>query len=89
MGSQKEPTSDSFCLRPQPYNRKLKVKCVLRLEFNCHKAKQYEAASNAFFVFYPNSTKCEDVDLPKPGTAVSQKSAVAQLIQQKMKTDSK
>ena len=36
VGSQKEPTSDSFCLGPQPYNRKLKAKCVLWLEFNCH-----------------------------------------------------
>ena len=56
MGPQKEPTSDSFCLGPWPYNRKLKAKYVLRLEFNCHKAKLYEAASNAFFVFHPNST---------------------------------
>ena len=39
VGSQKEPTSDSFCLGPQPYNRKLKTKCVLRLEFKCHKTK--------------------------------------------------
>ena len=82
MGSQKEPTSDIFCLGPQPYNRKLKAEFVLRLEFNCHKAKQYEATSNAFFVFHPNSTTCEDFDLPKPGPAVSQESAVAQLIQQ-------
>ena len=67
---QKEPTSDSFCLGPQPYNRKLNAKCVLRLEFNCHKAQLYEAAPNAFFVFHPNSTKCEDFDLPKPGPAV-------------------
>ena len=75
VGSQKEPTSqDSFCLGPQPYNRKLKAKCVLRLELNRHKAKLYEAASNAFFVFHPNSTKCEDVDLPKPGPAVSHES---------------
>ena len=81
---QKEPTSDSFCLGPQPYNRKLKAKYVLRLEFNCHKAKLYEAASNAFFVFHPNSTKCEDFDLTKPRPAVLQEleSAVAQLIQQ-------
>ena len=56
VGSQKELTSDSFCLGPRPYNRKLKAKYVLRLEFNCHKAKLYEAASNAFFVFHPNST---------------------------------
>ena len=56
MGSQKEPTSDSFCLGPRPYNRKLKAKYVLRLEFSCHKAKLYEAASNEFFVFHPNST---------------------------------
>ena len=82
MGSQKEPTSDSFCLGPQPYNRKLKAECVLRLEFNRHKAKLYEAASNAFLVFHPNSTKCEDFDLPKPGPAVSQESAVAEIIQQ-------
>ena len=82
MGSQKEPTSDIFCLGPQPYNRKLKAEFVLRLEFNCHKATQYEATSNAFFVFHPNSTTCEDFDLPKPGPAVSQESAVAQLIQQ-------
>ena len=32
-------------------------------------------------MFHPNSTKCEDFDLPKPGPAVSQESAVAQLIQ--------
>jgi len=81
VGSQKEPTSDSFCLGPLPYNRKLKAKCVLRLEFNRHKAKLYEAASNAFFVFHPNSTKCEDFNLPKPGSVVSQKGAVAKLIQ--------
>ena len=56
VGSQKEPTTDSFCLGPRPYNRKLKAKYALRLEFNCHKAKLYEAASNAFFVFHPNST---------------------------------
>ena len=79
---QKEPTSDSFCLGPQPYNRKLKAKCVLRLEFNCHKAQLYEAAPNAFFVFHPNSTKCEDFDLPKPGPAVPKESAVAEIIQQ-------
>ena len=78
---QKEPTSDSFCLGPQPYNRKLKAKCVLRLEFNCHKAQLYEAAPNAFFVFHPNSTKCEDFDLPKPGPAVPKESAVAEFIQ--------
>ena len=33
-------------------------------------------------MFHPNSTKCEDFDLPKPVPAVSQESAVAQLIQQ-------
>ena len=82
MVPQKEPTSNSFCLGPQPSNRQQKAKCVLRLEFNRHEAKLYEAASNAFFVFHPNSTKCEDFDLPKPGPAVSQESAVAQLIQQ-------
>ena len=82
VGSQKEPTSDSFCLGPKPYNRKLKAKCVLRLEFNCHKAQLYEAAPNAFFVFHPNSTKCEDFDLPKPGPAVPKESAVAEIIQQ-------
>ena len=82
MGSQKEPTNDSFCLGPQPYNRKLKAKYVLRLEFNCHKAQLYEAAPNAFFVFHPNSNKCEDFDLRKPGPAISQESTVPQLIQQ-------
>ena len=75
MGSQKEPTNGSFCLGPQPaYNRKLKA--------NRHKAKLYEAVSNAFFVFHPNSTKCEDFDLPKPGPAVLKESAVAEIIQQ-------
>ena len=82
MGSQKEPTSDSFCSGPQPYNRKLKAKCVLQLELNRQKAKRNEAASNEFFVFHPNSTKCEDFDLPKPGPAVPQESAIAEIIQQ-------
>ena len=82
MAPQKEPTSDSFCLGPQNYNRKLKANCVLRLEFNCHKAQLYEAAPNAFFVFHPNSTECEDFDLPKPGPAVPKESAVAEIIQQ-------
>lgn len=81
---QKEPTSDAFCFGPLPYNRNLKAKSVLRLEFNCHKARLYEAAPNAFFVFNPNSTECEDFDLPTPppGPAVPQESTVAKLIEQ-------
>lgn len=79
---QKEPTSNEFCLRPQSYNRNLRPKSVLRLEFNCHKAKMYEAAPNAFFVFQPNSSKCEDFDLPAPPPAVPQESAVAMLTDQ-------
>lgn len=62
----KASTNDSFCLGPRPYNKKLKAKSYLRLEFNCYKAKLYEAAPNAFFVFNPNATKCKDFDLPAP-----------------------
>ena len=80
----KEPTRDTFCLGPWPYNRNLKAESVLRLEFNCHKAKLYEAAPNAYFVFQPNSSKCKDFDLPTPppGPAGPQESAVAELINQ-------
>ena len=80
----KTPTSDSFCLGPMPYNKNLKAKSCLRLEFNCYKAKLYEAAPNAFFVFHPDSAKCEDFDLPTPvpGPAAPQESAVAELIHQ-------
>jgi len=81
---QNEPASNAFCFGPLPYNWNLKAKSVLRLEFNCHKAKLYEAAPNAFFIFNPNSTKCEDFELPTtpPGPAVPQESAVAKLIEQ-------
>lgn len=80
----KEPTNDSFCLRPRPYNKNLKANSALRLEFNCYKAKLYEAAPNAFFVFHPDSSICEDFDLPTPvpGPAVPQETAVATVIHQ-------
>ncbi|PFX23875.1 uncharacterized protein LOC111332456 [Stylophora pistillata] len=80
----KASTTDSFCLGPRPYNKKLKAKSSLRIEFNCYKAKPYEAAPNAFFVFNPNWTKCEDFDLPVPvpGPSAPQERASAELIQQ-------
>ena len=79
---QKEPTSNRFCFGPQPYNSNLKANCFLRLEFTCHKAKLHQAAPNAFFVFHPNSAKCEDFDLPSPAPRPPEESTVAQLIQQ-------
>ena len=80
----KEPTNDSFCFGPRPYNQNLKVNTTLRLEFSCYKAKLYEAAPNAFFVFHPNSMICEDFDLPTtvPGLAVPQETATATVIGQ-------
>lgn len=81
---QKKSTTDTMCLEPWPYNRILKAKYVLRLEFNCYKAKLYEAAPNAYFVFHPNCSKCQDFEfpIPVPGPAVPQESAVAELIHQ-------
>ena len=75
----KEPTNNSFCFGPRPYNQYLKANTTLRLEFSCYKAKLYEAAPNAFFVFHPNSTICEDFDLPAPvpGPTVPQETATA------------
>lgn len=80
----KASTNDSFCLGPWPYNKKLKAKSYLRLEFNCYKAKLYEAAPNAFFVFNPNATKCKDFDLPAPapGPPPPQERAGVELIHQ-------
>ena len=81
-----KPVNDFFCLSPWPYSiyEDLKANSSLRLEFNCYKAKLYEAAPNAFFVFHPDSAKCEDFDLPTlvPGPAAPQESAVAELIHQ-------
>lgn len=80
----KEPTNDSFCLRPSPYNKNLKANTTLRLEFSCYKAKLYEAAPNAFFVFHPDAAICEDFDLPAPvpGPAVPQETTIATVIHQ-------
>ena len=80
----KEPTNDSFCLRPRPYNKNLKANTTLRLEFSCYKAKLYEAAPNAFFVFHPDSAICDDFDLPAPvpEPAVPQETATATVIRQ-------
>lgn len=80
----KEPTNDSFCLRLRPYNENLKANTTLLLEFSCHKAKLYEAAPNAFFVFHPDSAICEDFDLPAPvpGHAVPLETATATVIRQ-------
>ena len=79
----KNPTNDSFCLGPRPYNKDLKANMTLRLEFSCYKAKLYEAAPNAFFVFHPDSAICEDFDLPAPvpGPAVPE-TATATVIRQ-------
>ena len=63
---QKQLTGNSFCLIPQPYIANLPAKTLLQLQLHCNKAKRYEAAPNAFFVFHPSSTKCEDFDLPSP-----------------------
>ena len=79
---QKKSTTDTMCLGPWPYNRFLKAKSVLRLEFNCYKAKLYEAAPNAYFVFHPNCSKCEGFELPVRGPAIPRESAVAELIHQ-------
>ena len=62
----KEQTNDSFCLGPRPYNQNLKANTTLRLEFSCYKVNLYEAAPNAFFVFHPSSTICEDFDFSAP-----------------------
>ena len=80
----KKPTNDSFCLRPRPYNKKLQANTTLRLEFSCYKAKLYEAAPNAFFVFHPDSTICEDFGLPAPvpAPAVPLETAMATVIHQ-------
>ena len=80
----KEPTNDSFCLRPKPYNKNLKANTTLRLEFSCYKATLYEAAPNAFFVFHLDAAICEDFDLPTrvPGPAVPQETTIATVIHQ-------
>ncbi|XP_078373656.1 uncharacterized protein LOC144657225 [Oculina patagonica] len=80
----KKPTSDAFCLGPKQHNKHLKANFSLRLEFNAYKAKLYEAAPNAFFIFNPDSSKCQHFDLPTPvpGPAVPQESADAVVIQQ-------
>ena len=80
----KQATSDSFCLGPKQHNKHLKADSSLRVEFNAYKAKLYEAAPNAFFVFNPDSSQCEDFDLPfpAPGPAAPQESADAVVIHQ-------
>ena len=81
---QKQRTSDTFCLAPQPYNKNLRGKSLLQLELQCDKAKLYEAAPNAFFVFHPDATKCEDFDLPDsvPAPVMPQESPAVILTQQ-------
>ena len=81
---QKQPTSDTFCLAPQPYNKNLRGKSLLQLELQCDKAKLYEAAPNAFFVFHPDATKCEDFDLPDsvPAPVMPQESPAVVMTQQ-------
>ena len=81
---QKQPTSDTFCLAPQPYNKNLRGKSLLQLELQCDKAKLYEAAPNAFFAFHPDATKCEDFDLPDsvPAPVMPQESPAVVLTQQ-------
>ncbi|KAM7435300.1 hypothetical protein ABFA07_014754 [Porites harrisoni] len=81
---QKQPTSDTFCLAPQPYNKNLRGKSLLQLQLQCDKAKLYEAAPNAFFVFHPDATKCEDFDLPDsvPAPVMPQESPAVVLTQQ-------
>ena len=79
----KVPTSsDFFCLRPMQHNNYLKANSTLRLEFNAYKAKLFEAAPNAFFIFHPDASKCEDFDLPPPGPGLDgpEESADAELI---------
>ncbi|KAJ7393229.1 hypothetical protein OS493_006198 [Desmophyllum pertusum] len=76
----REPICDSFCLGPRPYNENLQANSSLRLEFNCNKAKLFEAAPIAFFVFHPDSAQCEDFDLPVPGPVGPQESTDAELI---------
>ena len=50
---QKQPTSNTFCLAPQPYNKNLRGKSLLQLELQCDKAKLYEAAPKRVFCFPP------------------------------------
>ena len=76
----RELICDSFCLGPRPYNENLQANSSLRLEFNCNKAKLFEAAPIAFFVFHPDSAQCEDFDLPVPGPVGPQESTDAELI---------